>query len=73
MSIAGGLSAQFGIADETTFGTTVTPTRFLEFTDESLDFQIERIESKGFEIAIRGENPFDMILLARRTPRGPAS
>jgi hypothetical protein len=35
------------MADETTYGTITTPTRFLEFTDESLKLDIQRIESKG--------------------------
>lgn len=47
MAIAGGLSAQLGIAEEVTPGTIVTPDRFFEFTSESLALDIERIESEG--------------------------
>lgn len=47
MSLAGGLSAQVGIADETTFGTGVTPTRFVEFNSETIKQTIERLESTG--------------------------
>jgi hypothetical protein len=42
-----GLGAQLGIADETTYGTYVAPTRFLEFTDENMNLAIDRNESKG--------------------------
>jgi hypothetical protein len=35
------------MVDETTFGTYVAPTRFLEFTQESLKLSLERIESAG--------------------------
>lgn len=47
MAIAGGLSAQLGIAEEVTPGTAVTPDRFYEFNSESLALDIERIESAG--------------------------
>ena len=47
MAIAGGLSAQIGIAEEVTPGTAVTVDRFFEFTSESLALDIERIESAG--------------------------
>lgn len=47
MAIAGGLSAQLGLKAETTVGTAVTPDRFFEFNSESLQQEIERIESGG--------------------------
>lgn len=47
MALAGGLSAQFGMAAETTVGTAVTPTRFLEFNADTLEQTIARIESSG--------------------------
>lgn len=47
MALAGGLSAQFGMAPETTFGTSVTPTRFLEFNNDTVKRTIERIETAG--------------------------
>lgn len=53
MAIAGGLSAQFGMVDEAAFGTFLAPTRFLEFTQESLKNNIERIESTGLRPARR--------------------
>jgi len=47
MAIRSGLAAQLGLAESSTFGTYQTPTRFLEFVEESLEFQIERVESPG--------------------------
>lgn len=47
MAIRSGLGAQVGFAAETTYGTYTAPDRFLEFNNESLDVQIERIESQG--------------------------
>lgn len=47
MAISSGLAAQIGFAEETTFGTFTTPTRFLEFNSESMEYAIERIESQG--------------------------
>ena len=53
MAIRSGLAAQLGIGVETTWGTAVTPTRFYEFTDESLALSIERIESAGLRAGNR--------------------
>lgn len=47
MALAGGLSAQFGMADETTFGVAQTVNRFLEFNSDTMDHTIERIASTG--------------------------
>lgn len=47
MSLAGGASTQIGFARETTFGTAATPTRFVEFNNETIKQSIERIESTG--------------------------
>jgi hypothetical protein len=47
MAIRSGLGSQLGFAAETTYSAYTAPTRFLEFNDESLDVQIERIESQG--------------------------
>lgn len=47
MAIRSGLAAQLGLAESSTFGTYQTPTRFLEFVEESLEYQIERVESPG--------------------------
>ncbi len=45
--MSSGILAQLGIADETTYGTFVAPTRFIEFTEEDLALELERIESEG--------------------------
>lgn len=47
MTVANGLDGQIGFAEESTYGTPVTPTRFIEFNRETFDKQIERIESQG--------------------------
>jgi len=47
MAIRSGLAAQLGLAESSTFGTYQTPTRFLEFVEESIEYQIERVESPG--------------------------
>lgn len=47
MVIGSGLAGQFGMAAETTYGTMVTPTRFLEFNSESLKADFTQLESKG--------------------------
>lgn len=44
MAVPGGLSAQVGVAEESTVGTIVTPDRFYEFGSETLKQNIERIE-----------------------------
>ena len=41
------LDAQFGSAEESTFGTIATPTRFDEFVSESIEATYGRIESNG--------------------------
>lgn len=48
--MAGGKDTQLGIAEETTFGTQVTPTRFFEYTQESVKYDRERIEAKGLRV-----------------------
>lgn len=52
MTLRSGLAAQIGVAPETTWGTYAAPSRFLEFVNEGLALQIERIESQ----AIRRNN-----------------
>jgi hypothetical protein len=47
MAIRSALAAQLGIAESSTFGTYQTPTRFLEFVEESFEYTIERVESPG--------------------------
>lgn len=53
MAIAGGLSGQVGLSEESTFGTYVVPTRFYELTQESIKYSRERIESKGLRTGRR--------------------
>lgn len=47
MAMGTGLASQFGCAEEVTYGTIVTPNRFLPYNDESLEFSRERIESQS--------------------------
>jgi hypothetical protein len=42
-----GLNAQLGFAEETTWGTGVTPTLFVPLVNESINQQIDRLESKA--------------------------
>jgi len=53
MAIRSGLAAQLGIGIETTVGTAAIPTRFYEFTSESIVQTIERIESNGLRAGSR--------------------
>lgn len=41
------------MVDESVYGTPLTVTRFLEFTDESLNLEIQRLESKGIRVGKR--------------------
>jgi hypothetical protein len=52
-TLKSGLAAQLGFAAETTAGTRVVPTRFLEFVDESMSLTKERIESRGLRAGRR--------------------
>ncbi|MFD7978893.1 phage tail tube protein [Streptomyces sp. NPDC059071] len=47
MAIGSGLGAQIGIAAESTYGTFVAPTRFIEFTKESLVLKKTTAQSSG--------------------------
>lgn len=47
MAIGSGLGAQIGIAAESTYGTFVAPTKFIEFTKESLVFKKTTAQSAG--------------------------
>lgn len=53
MAIPSGLSAQLGIVAESTYGTPVTVTRFYEFISESIQLEIERIESAALRSGTR--------------------
>jgi hypothetical protein len=48
-----GLFAQLGMSAESTYGTFVTPARFYEFLDESLDFTRGRMESAALRSGTR--------------------
>jgi len=47
MAIGSGIGSQLGIATETTFNSSVTVTRFYEFTDESTQYNKKIIEGMG--------------------------
>lgn len=47
MAIGSGLGAQIGIASESTYGTFVAPTKFIEFTKESLVLKKTTAQSAG--------------------------
>jgi hypothetical protein len=47
MALRTGLAAQIGFGEEVTYGTRVAPTRFLEFSEESLELDIARMEAFG--------------------------
>lgn len=42
-----GIATQLGVAEESTYGTFVTPARFVEMVDENVNLTIGRDESKG--------------------------
>ncbi|MFF1776952.1 phage tail tube protein [Streptomyces virginiae] len=43
----------FGVADESTYGTAVAPTKFYEFTDEGVEGKYERIDSEAIRAGTR--------------------
>jgi hypothetical protein len=47
MALRSGLAGQIGFAEETTYGTYVAPTRFLEFNNEAIATDVARIDSTG--------------------------
>jgi hypothetical protein len=47
MAIGSGLGAQLGLAAESTYGTFVAPTKFIEFTQESLQLKKTTAQSAG--------------------------
>lgn len=53
MALASGLAAQFGCAEESTYGTGVTPTRFLEFNSEKMQVEVQTPESMGLRVTQR--------------------
>lgn len=53
MAIRSGLAAQLGLGVESTWGTSVTPTRFYEFNEEGFSLSIERLASEGLRAGNR--------------------
>jgi hypothetical protein len=53
VAVPSGISAQFMVAEESTYGTSVTPNRTYEFRDESLKLDIDRIESSALRANAR--------------------
>lgn len=53
MATPSGIASQLGIADETVYGTIVTPTRFLEFNSEGIKLDRQQVESKGLRSSNR--------------------
>jgi hypothetical protein len=47
MALTSGLAGQFGFVAETTYGTPVTVTRFVPLVDESVQTEIDKLESEG--------------------------
>lgn len=58
MPIASGLAGQLVIAEESIYGTYVAGTRGFEFTEESLQFEREMIESMGIRAGRRIQSRF---------------
>jgi hypothetical protein len=48
-----GIDGQIGLAEEVTWGTRVAPARFLEYNEESIQLNNERIESQGLRAGRR--------------------
>ena len=69
MAIPSGLSTQLGIIDETVYGTPVAVTRFYEFTNESLKFTQDRIESSALRSGTRLQRS-DRWVLGKRSVAG---
>jgi hypothetical protein len=55
MAKKSGIDAQLGIGTETTYGTRVAPTTFLEFTQESLRLSYEYIKTQGIRTGRLGQ------------------
>jgi hypothetical protein len=72
MAIPTGLSAQLGVATETTYGTPATVTRFYELTDESMRMDIERLETAGLRAGQRIVRS-DRWVAGRKTVAGDVS
>ncbi len=70
MALPSGLASQVGYGEETTWGTFATPTRFLEFNDESLALDIQPIKSAGLRAGNRVLRT-DRVQLGAKSVAGP--
>lgn len=64
-----GIWAQIGMAAESTVGTYATPTRFLEFVNESMRLEVARVESRALRSGTRTLRN-DRWVLGRRSVSG---
>lgn len=55
ITVGSGINAQLGALKETTYGTGVTPSKFVEFVSESMSLNLDRLESKGLRASSRVE------------------
>ncbi|MEU0797177.1 phage tail tube protein [Amycolatopsis sp. NPDC005961] len=55
MATGSGLDAQIGFGQESTWGTSVTPTRFVEFDSESLKKDVTWQEPKGLRVGVKAK------------------
>lgn len=55
MSVGSGLAGYLGIGKETTWGTAVAPSRWREFTSESLEAKNKTIQSEGIDAGVLHE------------------
>lgn len=53
MALKSGLNDQFGFEEESVYGTSVTPTKFIDFVSTSINYSVERVESKAIRAGQR--------------------
>ena len=69
MTARSGISSQLGLVAESTYGTGVVVTRFLEFLSESMKLDVARVESKGLRSGQRMQR-FDHWAAGKRAASG---
>lgn len=69
MATGSGLDAQIGFASESTWGTAVTVTRFLEFNSESLQFEPTWLEPTGLRVGTKYKR-VNRVRQSRKTVNG---
>ena len=69
MATGTGLDSQLGVAAESTWGTPVTVTRFMEFQSESLRFEPTFLEPTGLRPGIKHKR-VDRVIISRKTVTG---